>query len=333
MKVLVADDEAVSLRLLESSLRRWGYDVVIAKDGVEASKILMSPDAPKTGRAGLDDAGPGRRPALSNDPPKQAGAVHLHSACSPASGHRATSSTGLEAGADDYVTKPFDAAELKVRLRTGKRILYLQDQLISARESLRDQATHDQLTELWNRAAILDILNNELGRAQRQDASVGIALADLDFFKSVNDTHGHPMGDEVLRKVAQALRGSVRRYDSVGRYGGEEFLIVLPGCEQSNALAHAERLRKAVEGLVVETPTATIRLSMSFGVAIADERSTSDSFDLIQAADVALYRAKTRRTQSRRAWLDGESAQRVAAVENATKREPLFGQQNKTGVR
>jgi two-component system cell cycle response regulator len=291
MKVLVADDEAVSLRLLESSLRRWGYDTVVAKNGTEASKILMSPDAPKL--AVLDWMMPDLEGVqlcqmIRRNKPEPYTYILL------LTGKRSQGDvvTGLEAGADDYVTKPFDAAELKVRPRTGKRILYLQDQLISARESLRDQATHDQLTELWNRAAILDILNNELKRAQRQGASVAVALADLDFFKSVNDTHGHATGDEVLRKVAQALRGSVRRYDSVGRYGGEEFLIVLPGCEQSNALAHAERLRKAVEGIAIETPNATIRLSASIGVAISDERSIVDSFDLIQAADVALYRAK-----------------------------------------
>lgn len=291
MKVLVADDEAVSRRLLETSLRRWGYDAVIAKNGLEASQILMSPDAPKM--AVLDWMMPDLdgvqlcQMIRRNKPEPYTYILLL-------TGKKSQGDivTGLEAGADDYVTKPFDAAELKVRLRTGKRILYLQDQLISARESLRDKATHDQLTELWNRAAILDILNNELGRAQRQGASVGVAMADIDFFKSVNDTHGHPVGDEVLRKVAQALRGSVRRYDSVGRYGGEEFLVVLPGCEQSNALAHAERLRMTIEGITIPTSTTPVRPTISLGVAVSKEDSSTDSFDLIQAADVALYRAK-----------------------------------------
>ncbi len=100
------------------------------------------------------------------------------------------------------------------------------------------------------------------------------------------------LGDEVLRKVARAMQDSTRRYDSVGRYGGEEFLIVLPGCDESNAVSHAERLRAAVARIVVETPTANIRSSISLGVAIANKHNTPDAFNLIQAADVALYRAK-----------------------------------------
>ena len=291
MKVLVADDEPVSRRLLESSLRRWGYDVMLARDGLEASQLLLSPDAPKL--AVLDWLMPGIegvqlcREIRRNKPEPYTYILLL-------TGKRSQGDliAGLEAGADDYVTKPFDPAELKVRLRTGKRILFLQDQLISARESLRDQATHDQLTGLWNRAAILDILSSELGRAQRQGGTVAIAMGDLDSFKLINDTHGHPKGDEVLRQVAQTIQGATRRYDSVGRYGGEEFMVVLAGCDPSNALGHAERLRAAVAGIVVETPTVQIRPSISLGVAISDEHSGPDSFNLVQAADAALYRAK-----------------------------------------
>jgi diguanylate cyclase (GGDEF)-like protein len=291
MKVLIADDEAVSRRLLESSLRRWGYEVIVAQSGLEASKILMSPDAPKL--AVLDWMMPDLdgiqicQMIRRNKPEPYTYVLLL-------TGKRTQSDivAGLEAGADDYVTKPFDAAELKVRLRTGKRILYLQEQLISARESLRDQATHDPLTELWNRAAILEILSSELGRAQRQGASVGISMVDLDHFKAINDTHGHQTGDEVLRRVSQALHSAVRRYDSVGRYGGEEFIVVMPGCDVSNALAHAERLRKTIAAITIQVPSAELQLTASLGVTVYDDQNSVEAFDLIQAADMALYRAK-----------------------------------------
>ena len=291
MKVLIADDEAVTRRLLESSLRRWGYDVVVAKNGIEASQLLMSPDAPKL--AILDWMMPGLdgtqlcQEIRRNKPEPYTYILLL-------TGKRAQGDviSGLDAGADDYVTKPFDPAELKVRLRTGKRILYLQEQLINSREALRDQATHDSLTGLWNRPAILDIVDSEVARALRQNVPVAIVMADLDSFKLINDTYGHPTGDDVLRTVSKAMRDSVRRYDSVGRYGGEEFLVVLPGCDQSNAVAHAERMRAAIARIVVETPKGNIHPTMSFGVAVSDTHTGQDAFAMIQAADVALYRAK-----------------------------------------
>jgi two-component system cell cycle response regulator len=291
MKVLIADDEAVTRRLLEASLRRWGYDVVVATNGLEAAQILLSPDAPKL--AILDWMMPGMdgtqlcHDIRRNKPEPYTYILLL-------TGKRAQDDVvaGLDAGADDYVTKPFDPAELKVRLRTGKRILYLQEQLITSREALRAQATHDGLTGLWNRHAILEVLNSEMARAVRQGVPVAVSMADLDSFKHINDTYGHPIGDEVLRSVSKALRDSVRRYDSVGRYGGEEFLIVLPGCDRSNAVGHAERMRAAVARIVVETPKGNVQPTISFGVAVSDDHTGLDAFALIQAADVALYRAK-----------------------------------------
>ena len=287
MKVLIAEDEAVPRRLLQASLERWGYEVVVAKDGIEATEILLSPDAPKM--ALLDWLMPGIdgvqlcRNIRRNKPEPYTYILLL-------TGRRTQDDVirGLEAGADDYVRKPFDPAELKVRLRTGKRILYLQDRLISSREALRDQATRDSLTGLWNRAAILDILGDELARSAREAGSLGILMADLDSFKRINDTYGHPAGDEVLRGVARAIGNSVRRYDAVGRYGGEEFLIVLPGCDESNAVSHAERLRAAVGRVAVETPLASIHPSVSLGVVVSNRHSSLDIGDLIQAADAAL---------------------------------------------
>ncbi len=291
MRILIAEDEAVPRRLLQTSLERWGYEVVVTKDGNEANQILMSPDAPKM--ALLDWLMPGIdgvqvcRNIRRNKPEPYTYILLITSRRNQDDVIR-----GLEAGADDYVRKPFDPAELKVRLRTGKRILYLQDRLISSREALRDQATRDPLTGLWNRAAILDILGDELARSAREEGSLGVVLADLDCFKHINDTYGHPVGDQILRSVARAMRDTVRRYDAVGRYGGEEFLVVLPGCDESNAVSHAELLCAAVGRVAVKTPSASIRTSVSLGVVVSNRHTSLDIGDLIQAADAALYQAK-----------------------------------------
>jgi two-component system chemotaxis response regulator CheY len=138
----------------------------------------------------------------------------------------------------------------------------------------------------------MSILNDELVRECRQGSSVGIAIADVDHFKRVNDTYGHPVGDEVLRKIAQAMRESVRRYDAVGRFGGEEFVIVFPGCDTANAVSHAERLRAAVSRVVVETPRGNVSPTISLGVVVAHQQASPDASDAIEAADMALYRAK-----------------------------------------
>ena len=201
---------------------------------------------------------------------------------------------GMESGADDYLTKPFDQHELKVRLRAGTRITELQRELVTAREELREQATKDFLTLMWNRSSILDTLTRELARGSREQRPVGVVLADLDHFKSVNDTFGHFAGDAVLREFARRMQSSIRVYDAIGRYGGEEFLIILPGCDEACTMRQAGRLRAALDSEPMSINEESRTITCSFGATSWRPGTEQDAEGLIRVADTALYMAKHR---------------------------------------
>ncbi len=224
MRILIADDSIVSRHLLDATLRKWGYEVIVACDGVEAWNVLGAEDAPKL--AILDWVMPGLtgpevcRFVREHNKDKD---IYTYILLLTSKSLKEDLIEGMESGADDYVTKPFDQHELKVRLRAGTRIVDLQRELVAAREELREQATKDFLTRIWNRSSILDVLQRELVRGSREKRPVGVVLADLDHFKLVNDTHGHFAGDAVLREFARRMLSCMRPYDAIGRYGGEEF--------------------------------------------------------------------------------------------------------------
>jgi two-component system cell cycle response regulator len=182
--------------------------------------------------------------------------------------------TGLESGADDYLIKPFDTAELKARLRTGMRILNLENRLVEAREEMRFKTSHDALTTVWNRGIILELLGRQLSRSHRENATTVIILCDIDHFKGVNDSFGHLVGEEVLRETAKRLLASVRSYDFVGRYGGEEFLVVLNNCDPAFALARAEEIRNTIAQRPVQTSTGPVPLTISLGMLLRADCTT-----------------------------------------------------------
>lgn len=290
-RILIAEDDPVSRRVLEAFLAKWGYEVISAVDGTQAAQVLQRKDAPTL--AILDWMMPGiEGPELCRRVRKDKDRPYTYILLLTARTQKKDIFLGLESGADDYLTKPFDAQELRARLHVGQRILDLQSSLISVSEKLRFQATHDSLTGVYNHSAIIDAIDRESARQIREGGSFGTILIDLDHFKRVNDTYGHLVGDAVLKEAAHRITTCVRPYDAVGRYGGEEFLIVAPSSDRSGALRLAERIREAIGFFNFSTKAGPINVTVSCGVAVGGNTGPVDSQALLQMADQALYRAK-----------------------------------------
>lgn len=196
----------------------------------------------------------------------------------------------MDAGADDFLAKPFDPLELKARLLVGKRIVDLQQKLVSLNSDLHFAANHDFLTRVWNRAAICAFLQRELARGRRDLSPLGIILVDVDNFKKVNDELGHETGDCVLQEIAKRFSSGLREYDGVGRYGGEEFLLVLPGCDLETTVKRANVVRKLISSKAILTPLGQTVVTVSMGVTVAQSSGNAES--LLRIADTALYQAK-----------------------------------------
>jgi two-component system, cell cycle response regulator len=291
MQILVADDSPVFRDMLQRMLPQWGYDVIMVPDGQQAWDLLRKDNGPRL--ALLDWMMPGMEGAeICRSVRANVRDRYVYIMLVSVRSELEDVVKGMESGADDYIVKPFQMDELHARLRAGRRVVVLQEELVAARETLREQATRDGLTGLWNRTAIFDILQNELARSNRSNQPLIVLMADLDGFKPVNDCFGHMAGDAVLRQVAARMRTSVRRYDAVGRYGGEEFLIVLPGCELPGGLLQAERIRESIEAECFHSGDVEIKLTCSFGAACAMPPDLPQADDLVREADAALYRAK-----------------------------------------
>jgi len=290
MKVLIADDSATSRAMLRRSVAQWGYEVVLAEDGQQALEILEQPDPPPI--AIVDWVMPHLTgPEVCRKVRETMREPYTYIILLTSKNTKEETVEGLESGADDYVVKPFDTLELQFRMRAGRRIIDLQIELLQAREELRERANKDLLTMLPNRSAIATALDTEISRCHRDRRTVGVILLDIDKFKTINDTYGHFTGDAVLKETAIRLRGNMRPYDQVGRYGGEEFLVVLPNCDLEQAASQAERMRARLHVAPMIVDGVEILVSASFGVTVSDGSERSPDL-FVRVADEALYRAK-----------------------------------------
>ncbi len=289
--ILVAEDDPTMRLVLRAALEKLGYQIDMVCDGSQAWSALQVPGAPQL--AILDWLMPGMTgPEICRKLRERKNQPYVYVVLLTAMDRLNDLVAGIDAGADDYITKPFKPEELSARLRAGRRVLELQRELLAAQRALEVRATHDALTGLWNHAAIIERLVHEIDRAQREKTAVGVILFDLDHFKQVNDDHGHRVGDQVLRESANRIRKAVRPYDVVGRYGGEEFLTVVPGCEVESAASVAERVRRVLSATPVFTPAGELCITVSAGVSAASVEIKPEATALIDAADRALYRAK-----------------------------------------
>ena len=291
MQVLLAEDSRLYQQLTTRLLQDWAFEVVIAENGVKAWELLQKPDAPTIALIDwvlpdIDGLELCRRIRRSSNP-----ALYTYTVLVTAKGTHANLLEGMEAGADDYLIKPFDPLELRARLVVGERILNLHSKLAEANEQLRFAATYDSLTRLLNRREILDFLDRELHRAKRESRTVSVVIADVDHFKHINDSYGHPAGDTVLIELAKKLKANLRVYDAVGRYGGEEFLMVLPTCSLKDAVRRAEETRQLVhQDITAGDDKQPVTLSLGVAVAVPERKVSPEV--LINEADIALYRAK-----------------------------------------
>lgn len=291
MRILVVDDDPLTLHMVVYRLRQWGHDVTSCTDGDSAWKVLARGSVPNV--AIVDWIMPGLNgPELCQKIRGRTDCPYVYIVMLTGRNNPEDLIAGLDAGADDYLTKPFHLGELDARLRAGKRIVDLQNELISARETLRIQAMQDPLTQILNHGAIVDSLLREIDRAHREQQPLSLILADLDGFKNVNDSYGHVAGDQVLVEVARRMRFCLRSYDAIGRYGGEEFLMVLPNSDAAQAVRLAERIRVAISQKPFRVHNTDLTVTVSQGVTTWTDPCPIPIEHLIQSADGVLYLVK-----------------------------------------
>lgn len=293
--VLLVEDNPVSLKLLEKTLRKASYEVTTVSDGREALDLfndtffpIIVTDWVMPEIDGLELCRAIRTNANASG--------YVYIIILTGKDAKDNIIEGLEAGADDYLTKPFNQSELIARLNTADRILELERSLLTANEKIKILSVTDPLTRCYNRGYLTDHLSQEIKRARRYRSNLALVLCDIDYFKKVNDVYGHQAGDQVLKEFVECIKKQIRQdIDWVARYGGEEFLVVLPETSLSDACIVAERLRRSISERSIITKENVIQITASFGVSGFDSESPDRNVsmeEMINAADRYLYQSK-----------------------------------------
>lgn len=288
--VTIVDDDAAIRRLVGFMLTRAGYTTLECTTGEEAREVLRSKpwDLAVLDRRLPDIDGLILCRELKSQPEFRSRYIIMLTG----EDEQEDKVEGLELGADDYITKPFQHAELMARIRAGKRIVDLQKELIETNKRLELLSITDGLTKLYNHRYFQDELARAFDEAQRYQRPLSLAILDIDFFKKINDSHGHAVGDEVLKTISKLFRDSARSTDLVARYGGEEFAVMMPETDLDDAMTFAEKIRSIIESTSISTQAGELKATISIGVSSVPRSKIRAAKEMIVAADKALYRAK-----------------------------------------
>jgi len=323
-RILIAEDDPISRKILETTLLKWGYEVDVATDGIEAWEHLQGDDAPRLAvldwmMPGIDGTEVVRRLRC------RSGAPYVYAILLTAKSQRSDIIAGMEAGADDYVLKPFDQHELQVRVKAGHRIIDLQSSLSSTKEKMRLQTLHDPLTGLPNRLLFGDRLSDKLQRAKRLGTALSVMFLDLDQFKLINDTLGHSVGDRLLQALAERLQDTMREMDTIARMGGDEFTMILTDqTDEQGVTVVAERV---LASLCAPFCIDNHELYVTGSLGISTYPSDGDDGEtLVRNADAAMYRAKERGANTYQVYADAINA--AAAERMQTERSLRLALEN-----
>lgn len=292
MPVLIVEDEQITENMLTSALTSWGYAPFSARTAEEAEKLLAANSSIRM--MILDWRLPGVNGVNFCRSLRQAGNTrYIYTMLLTSRDSMEDQIEALEAGVDDFLRKPFHPTELRLRMRAGARIARLQDQMERTMKLVDRKASNDSLTGAPNRESVLALLFKELARQKRHQLDLSILTVDIDNFRDINEIHGFPVGDFVLREFCSRMMNSLRTHDTCGRIGSDTFLLVLPETSADNALIVARRLKKDLSAEPVQLDDRSIQLNCSIGVASVDSESGATALSAVTLANDAMYRAKS----------------------------------------